>query len=104
MSEINKKPWAVDIKWLRQMSDENFENWVNNTLKSRAFAEAIVIDLRDSILQVLVKHDICPVHWKSDECPIEIYGKKTKIGSKYESELSHLMKVNADLRKRLEKK
>lgn len=59
---------------------------------SDSIAKNMVVDLRDAILSVLVKYDVCPMHWQVDKCPIEVYGRRANINSTYESEMSILRK------------
>ena len=94
---------SVDIKWLRSLSDEEFEKWVNDLRDSCIYSNSFFIDLRDSILGVLVKRDICPLHWFKDECPIEVYGRSIRLGSKYESDLKRQLDINDRLRSRIKK-
>ena len=94
---------VVDVEWLRAMSDENLQDRVTSIYDAMVDAQTIVLDMRDAMLGVLVKHDICPAHWHKDECPIEVYGKRHKLGSKYESDMKRLHKTNMKLREKVKK-
>lgn len=80
---------------------ENHNEMVDVLREELIRTQTIVVDLRDAILAVLIKHDICVHHWQIDDCPRDIYGKRTNIGGKYEAEVKHLLEQNKALRKRI---
>ncbi len=94
---------VVDIEWFRSMSDDALEERVTQVLDSRDEAQAMVLDMRDAMLRVLVKHELCPAHWLRDGCPIEVLGKRSDTGSQYESDLRRVMGKNKELWARIKK-
>jgi hypothetical protein len=90
----------VDIEWLRAMTDEQLQETVTNVHDARKEAQTMFLDMRDAMLTVLVKHNLCPAHWLRDGCPIEVWGTRGKIDSQFELFQKKLIKENLRFQKK----